>query len=106
MSGFQRMVGRRRWKASAAPSLVMTQSSLSQSMMVRSKSKTTTTAGTDADAMGRWAADGKGEEDEVRQDSRVRGSSFAPWTAGWACGALPPAGAVPVSCPLLSALYM
>lgn len=52
MSGFQRMVGRRRWKASAAPSLVMTQSSLSQSMMVRSKSNTTTTAGVGADAMG------------------------------------------------------
>ena len=54
MSGFQRMVGRRRRKASAAPSLVMTQSSLSQSMMVRSKSNTTAApvAGAGADAIG------------------------------------------------------
>ncbi|WVZ69840.1 LOW QUALITY PROTEIN: hypothetical protein U9M48_018566, partial [Paspalum notatum var. saurae] len=50
MRAFQRMVGRRRWKASAAPSLVMTQSSLSQSMMVRSKSNTTTTAPSTPDA--------------------------------------------------------
>lgn len=57
MSGFQRMVGSRRWKASAAPSLVMTHSSLSQSMMVRSKSNTTTTAGAGADAIpGGWQA--------------------------------------------------
>uniref|UniRef100_A0A0E0JKT3 Uncharacterized protein n=1 Tax=Oryza punctata TaxID=4537 RepID=A0A0E0JKT3_ORYPU len=44
MRGFQRMVGWRRRKASEAPSLVMTQSSLSHSMMVLSKSNTTTAA--------------------------------------------------------------
>lgn len=57
MRAFQGMVGRRRWKASAAPSLVMTQSSLSHSMMVRSKSNTTTTsarAAAAAAAIGVW----------------------------------------------------
>jgi hypothetical protein len=99
MSGFQRMVGRRRWKASAAPSLVMTQSSLSQSMMVRSKSKTTTTSGADADAMGGGWQGGGG-----RGQAGLPGSRLFFRAVDGRLGLWSAAGAVPVSSPLLSSL--
>jgi hypothetical protein len=73
-------------------------------MMVRSKSKTTTTAVTDADAdaMGgvRWQGGGG------RGQAGLPGSRLFFRAVDGRLGLWSAAGAVPVSSPLLSALYM